>query len=138
MGILDSIRLLYCLNESGIDKAHDLLTELINDPQHNRVTLEQLFEETDNIIQEAEIKFQKEDEEKKIELSNRKCEIGQQYEKEFKMIENQNVYITQKHILDAIKVYEESPYMRLVSSFHWGYIQGKRAERARRKQVSYE
>lgn len=138
MSILDNIRFLYCLNESGVDKAHDLLTELVTDPQYQRVTLDQLFDETDNIIHEAESNFQKEDEEKKLELSNRKQEIEAQYSEEFRILGHQNAFWKQKEMLESINDYEDDPCLRLVDTYNWGYIQGIRAERARRKKVSHE
>ena len=137
MSILESIRLLYCLNESGIDKAHDLLTELVNDQQHNRVTLEQLFDETDKIIQDAEIKFQKEDEEAKQRKLNERQQLSKDYKDELRMIDNTMVpFMENQDIFKVIDRLNDYSIMKIRNAYAWGYIRGIRTERARRKKVS--
>ncbi len=133
MSILDSIRLLYCLNESGVNRAHDLLTELVADPQYQRVTLEQLFEETDNITQEAESEYQKE----RKEAKQQELDTKQRFKEELMMIDRCCIpWLDNKDILKAIDVVNSEAFWKVRESFTWGYIQGIRAERARRKKVS--
>lgn len=55
------------------------------------------------------------------------------YQSEFKMIGKQTDYWNQWDIIQAIDVVNNSQCIKLVSAYNWGYIQGKRSERSRRK-----
>jgi hypothetical protein len=102
MILLENIRLLYCLNDTGVDKAYELLNNLITNHEYLQITPEQL---------------------------------KQQYENDLKIIANQLIPTKHLDLLFAIKYLYRSNSMMLSNVYSWGYIQGKRDERARRKKV---
>lgn len=132
MNILNSIRLLYCLNESGVNKAYELLEGLMHSQEYRQNSVEQLQQE---ILEEQKgliLKAAKKEDEKEI----RETEIRKQYEKEFMMIGTQKEFWNQRDIFEAIDIIDKESLMKITSAFNWGYIQGKKTERARRKKVS--
>ncbi len=60
--------------------------------------------------------------------------LKKRYVKEFKMIGSNNAFWSNMEMLRAIDTVAD-PFWKPINAFTWGYIQGKRAERARRKKV---
>ncbi|MGN6713407.1 hypothetical protein [Anaerocolumna jejuensis] len=71
---------------------------------------------------------------KEIKVSYQE-KLRKRYAKELKMIGENNSYWDLEGVLEAIDI-TSSPYFKTSEAFTWGYIQGKRAERARRKKVT--
>lgn len=140
MNILDDIRLLYCLNEAGVDKAHEVLEKLLNNVEYLHVTPEQLRQELEKQRQQDELVWQIREEEERARKEKKEAEIlalKKKYQQEFKMIGWQNAFHKQYDILEALeKTVKGSVLWKLVHAFNWGYIQGIRAERFKRKRVS--
>lgn len=59
--------------------------------------------------------------------------IRQQYARELKMIGNQTAFWNHLDFIHDISKLTDSPDMIPIDIFNWGYIQGIKAERARRK-----
>ncbi len=137
MTILDNIRLLYCLNEAGVDKAHELLEGLLLNQECRQTTPEQLQQQ---IIEEKSKIMSAKDkagEEKAQERNTRKQEIRQQHESEFMIIGRQKAFYDQEDMIKNICQYNDSEDIWTASrSYNWGYVQGIRTERARRKKVA--
>lgn len=75
----------------------------------------------------------------KVARSREAAELKEQYAKELKIIGEQTAFWDQRDMLNVIdRVIEESgsSFMKLINAYDWGYIQGIRAERARRKKVT--
>ncbi|MGF7145948.1 putative glycosyl hydrolase (DUF1957 family) [Anaerotaenia torta] len=136
MSMVESIKLLHCLNETGIDKVHEFLEELVHDPECLQVTPEQLQQGAAVTRRQAEEEMRKAEREAEQKRRNRRQEIRQQYATEFKLIDNSKAFWEQEDILKAINATDEyGGVFVLTRAYNWGYIQGERAERARRKKV---
>lgn len=134
MTIFDNINLLYCLNEAGANKAYKVLTSILQNEEYAKMTPEQLEQEFKEQRREEEEKRAKNEEARKAELQS----LKDKYKLELKMIGDQNDFYEQSYMLEIIeKVAEGGTFWKLVHAFNWGYIQGKRAERARRKKVQH-
>lgn len=57
----------------------------------------------------------------------------QQHSKEFKMIGSETAFWNHIDFIDEMRKFAIYPEMAAVDIFNWGYIQGKKAERARRR-----
>lgn len=77
------------------------------------------------------IKIQSERTENKIKR------LEQQHAKEFKMIGEETSFWNHLDFICDIQKSNDYPEMAAINIFNWGYIQGKRAERARRKKASF-
>ncbi len=61
--------------------------------------------------------------------------LRQQYARELKMIGNQTAFWDHLDFLSIISKLTKYPELATADAFNWGYIQGIKAERARRKHV---
>lgn len=139
MKLLENIRLLYCLNEVGEAKVNDILKSIITNPEYIKVSYEGLLQELEEIEQQNEIEYkekQKLMQQKEKEMEDEIEQLEEKYKHELKMIGNQTAFYDQREMIDVIKkVTKASDYWKMIQSFNWGYVQGIRAERARRKKV---
>ncbi|HHV09762.1 MAG TPA: hypothetical protein GXX75_05745 [Clostridiales bacterium] len=60
----------------------------------------------------------------------------EQLERNFSMIGRQKAFYDQMDMIYAIDDFEHESTFKLIDAYNWGYIQGVKAERARRKKVS--
>lgn len=139
MKSLDNVKLLFCFNKTGEEKVNEVLNELLSNPEYIQVSTEQLEQELkeqkkqDNAkLQEKEVVKKRKAEEKEISLKA----LQDKYKKELKMIEQHCFPVSDFDMIDAIRARNESQFVTSCNVFTWGYIQGKRAERARRKKVA--
>jgi predicted S18 family serine protease len=129
------IQMINNLNENGIDSLLDLFGDMDKKERYyintspERITELQQNDEQEKAKQEAEKAV------RDFLVSSEREQLKNKYQKEFEMIGNQNAFMSQREILFAIdKVNEyESEFMKMISSYNWGYIQGVKAERSRKK-----
>lgn len=137
MKILDSVKLLYCLNDDGVNRAYEVLGNLLNNTEYLQVLPEQLDRELKEQREQYEAKWQ---EEERIEKEKRDAELQafqDKYKSELLMIDRCFIpWFDNKDMLKVIDVVNDKALWKIREAFTWGYIQGKRAERARRKKVA--
>lgn len=134
----ENARLLFCLNGVGETKVNAILKEIAKNPQYIRVTYEDLLKglKEEREQREIEYRLQKEEEKKREEELKKYVQgLRDKYKCELKMMGKQMAFHSQLEVLDMINRTDLDPIMKQVSSFNWGYIQGIKAERARRKKV---
>lgn len=130
MQITDNVNILMCFNDKGTDKAYEVLKNILNDLEYIDTTPEKYDLKIKELIEQNAIKQHQrliEKEEKKRVLKNR-------YISEFKMIDRAICSISDNlDLLKAIDLLNDTSYWKIIKAFEWGFIQGKRADRARRK-----
>lgn len=136
MFYIDNLKMLNCLNDTGLNKVHELLSELLENKVYTQISLEQLEKETEESIKQRSIKWETEKEEEKNKRDSKIKELKQQYKSELHILYNQPLPLNQLDLLYAIEDIEDSKAITLCNVYLWGYIQGKRDERARRKNIN--
>jgi hypothetical protein len=119
----DAMQLLVCLNDAGVNKACELLGELLQNKDFMEVTMEQLTEQVKEKNRQDKIEIQK----KQDEVSAKRKVIRDKYSNEFLMMGR--LPISELEMLQAISETENDYFMGLSKAYNWGYIQGKRAVR---------
>lgn len=136
MEILDSIKLLYCLNEKGVDKAHKVLIDLVNNYEYQEITPGELIKEIAESNKTVTLKQKEEQRIQQQKKTQEDQEIRKEFAKELFMIEQNPAPWTDDKFLRAIDKLNIIPVFKVWNIYTWGYIHGKRVERTKRKKVS--
>lgn len=133
MQISDNVKFLLCLNDIGMDKAYELLTSVLKDPKYFSITPEQHDQKTEDMLKQSDIEFRKKIKAKEANI----LELNRKYKFELRMVERCIIPWTENvDFLKAIDTLYDDSYWKVIHAFEWGFIQGKKAERARRKKVT--
>lgn len=129
--LIENIRLLHCLNEQGHSKVNGILKDLVQNPEYIEVSYEQLTEE---------LKEEKKQHKEKLEIDRKQREderkqLEEQYANDWLIVRNQHLPFDKKNVIEAIFNLTNSSFVGRLNVFNLGVIEGKRAERARRKKV---
>lgn len=136
MILVDNLNMMYCLNDNGLTKVHELLKGLLEKEEYTQISLEQLKKENEESSEQRKIQWKKEEEERKLKKEEKNNQIKQQFKKELKLVGEQSLPLEQLELIYAIQDIEECNSMMLCKVYLWGYIQGKRHERSRRKKAN--
>lgn len=133
MKLQDNVKILMCLNNEEMDKAYEFLTPILNNPQYINTTIDQL----DQNIKDGNNQSIIEMEQRQKERENKIIDLRNEHKSSLLIISrviapwNENV-----DLLKAIDILENNSFWKIKEAFEWGYIQVKRAERARRKKAT--
>lgn len=129
------IQMINNLNENGIDSLLYFFGDMDKKERYNINTTPERVAELKQMEEQEKAEREAEKAVRDSLIFSEREQLKKEYQKEFEMIGNQNAFMSQREILFAIdKVNEyESEFMKILSSYNWGYIQGVKAERARKK-----
>lgn len=133
--LIENIRLLYCLNEQGHSKVNGILRNFAQNPEYIKVSFDQSIQELNDDKVQREIKYKEEQEEARRKLAEKSKRLEEQYRNELFILNRHANPHVNIGLLKAIRFKYGEGTMALINLFDWGYIQGIRAERARRKKV---
>ena len=123
---IENIQLLLCLNEKGEEKLNKVLKTISEDPMYIKGSYEQLTQE---------YKENERVNENNKELENQRKQLEEQYASDWHVIRNQQLPFDKTNIVEAIFDLSNSFVVGRLNIFNLGVIEGKRAERAKRKKV---
>lgn len=142
MDLQENIRLLFCLNEKGEVKANEILKDLLQNPEYIKISFEQLTEELkeeekhrENEYKEKLEKDRKEKELREKALQEERKQLEERYADYWFMIRQQGFTEDKYNVIEAIFKLSNSSFIGRLNIFNLGVIEGKRAERARRKKA---
>lgn len=139
MNSMENIKLLFCFNEAGEEKVNEILNNLLLNTDYLRTTPEQLDLELKEQRQQDEESLKSKEEKKKQIAEEKEAKLSalcNKYKNELQIIGGQHFPVNEFDMLDAIRATNRGQFLSLCDTYNWGYIQGKRSERARRKKVS--
>lgn len=125
---IENIQLLLCLNEKGEKKLNEVLKTISEDPMYIKGSYEQLTQEYKEQENERVNENNK-------ELENQRKQLEEQYASDWHVIRNQQLPFDKTNIVEAIFDLSNSFVVGRLNIFNLGVIEGKRAERAKRKKV---
>jgi len=122
------------LNEDILKKIALMLEDMPSMEKYNKNTLPERIEELKELERK---KVEEERQERENRIANKQAEeqvLKERYRQEFKII-GRTLWSASDNLdlLKAIDFLNDTSYWKIIKAFEWGIIQGKRAERARRK-----
>lgn len=137
MTILDNIRLLYCLNDAGVNKAYEVLGSILDNAEYLQKSLEQFNQELNEQLKQDKAKLQEEERIEKEKHTAEQQALRDKYKSVLNILSHQRIPTkTQLEVIKAIKSIGEGKFLAQCDIYTYGFIQGIKAERARRKKVS--
>ena len=137
MTILDNIKLLYCLNDAGVNKAYEVLGSLLDNAEYLQKSPEQFSQELNEQLKQDKAKLQKEEQLKKEKHAAELKALRDKHKSVLSILSHQRIPAKiQLEIIEAIKSIGEGDFLAQCDIYTYGFIQGIKAERARRKKVA--
>jgi hypothetical protein len=133
MKLMDNIKLLFCFNEAGHEKINEILNNLLHNSDYMETTPEQYDIESKAKREQEEREWKEQETAKEAEKEKLKEKFAHEFLATRRVI---TPYIENEAFLKAVDAVFNSSYSKIRKAFDWGYIQGKRAERTRKKKVS--
>lgn len=133
MNLVENIKLLYCLNELGGNKANEVLKDMLHNKDYTKISYEDLENEIKEIEKQEEIKNNKEEQEKAKKEEETRKQLEQQYADEWHILRQHFPHPEKANLFNAIMILSGNILFTHSSIYNLGVIDGKRAERNRRK-----